>query len=161
MSFQPFNPFSQPQKQKPQGPVAGTKVGGTKEEARAKRNKVLRFMFNPELGQGFDSMRETHLVFLGLVANIFLQTGLIDATYPGLRDPKQLKLATLIRTAHEGLQYTRDGMPRVMLFYSFVGSMVAVVLSILVFIITIMSAHPHAPQAAPAQQPPAVEQPQR
>lgn len=159
MSFQPFNPFSQPQKQKPQGPVAGTKKAASpKEEARAKRNQVLRFMFNPELGQGFQSMRETHQVFLGLVANVFLQTGLIDATYPGLRDPAQLKLATLLKAAHASLEYTREGMPRVMLYYAFVGSMVAVVLSIFIFIITIASSHPRTAQPVPVQQPPAIEQ---
>lgn len=142
MSFDPFNPFTQPPRRPQNGAQmgarnAGQKPGnnkGTKAEAKAKRSKVLRFMFNPEFGSSFEGFKEAHGLFLRLVANVFLQAGLIDATYPGLSDPQQLKLKTLLETAYRDLQYTREGMPRVLLFYAFVGSMAAVVISLLIFL---------------------------
>jgi hypothetical protein len=153
MSFSPFNPFTQPPPRRPQQrPTAGVKQKNPKDAGKEKHGQVLRFLFNPELGQGFESLHQTHGMFLRLIANVFLQTGLIDATYEGLRDPQKLKLVTLIETAYHGLEYTRLGMPRVLLFASFVGSLFAVALSILIFALSLFSTTP-APSAPAAGQP--------
>lgn len=153
MSFDPFNPFTQNQRRPPnRGTGAASRPQqpnpkDAKAQKKAQRSKVMRYMFNPELGSSLEGIKETHGMFMRLVANIFLQTGLIDATYPGLRDPKQLKLLTLIETAYRGLEYTREGMPRVLLFGAFVGSLAAVVLAVLIFIVSIMSSSPTPPKA--------------
>ncbi len=154
MSFDPFNPFTQPPR-RPQNSRPGTAQGrpqqpspkDLKAQKKEQRSKVMRYMFNPELGSSLEGIKETHGHFMRLIANIFLQTGLIDAAYPGLRDPKQLKLLTLIETAYRGLEYTREGMPRVLLFAAFVGSLAAVVLAVLIFAVSIMSSSPTPPKA--------------
>lgn len=128
-----FNPFNQ----KPPGPqmTAGDPVGP--EEKGKRRGKVLRYMFNPEFGQSFRQIGETHGIFLELLANIFLQTRLIDASYPGLADKRQLKLLTMVTTAWKRLEFTQAGAPQVLLFFAFVGSFAAVVLALLAIIVKV------------------------
>jgi hypothetical protein len=130
-NFDPFNQLGNKQR-----PLAGTPQDGGK---KATRNKVLRYMFNPELGEDFKNFSQNHTQFLKLVANIFLQTGLIDASYLGFTDPSQLGLKSLLETAYRNLRFTRDGMPQVLLYFAFVGSLVVVALSIVFFILSLGS----------------------
>ena len=160
MSFSPFNPFTTPPQRGPQRNAAGVKQPPKteKEIARDKRKQALRFMFNPELGQSFDSMKYSHSLFMSLIANVFLQTGLIDATYPGLREPSQLKLTTLLQTAYHGLEFTREGMPRVLLFGSFVASLAAVVFAIFIFALSVISAPAEKAPKSVQDLPPEIQQ---
>lgn len=139
MFGQNFDPFNQQQNR----PRAGTPTGKPADDKKKKRNQVLRFMFHPELGNSFHEVTEGHVHFVRLIGNLFLQTGLVDATYPGFSDPAQMKLVTLIRTAYNNLEFTREGLPRVLLFAAFVGSMAAVIVAVLLFFLTV---------AAPVQQ---------
>lgn len=129
-----FDPFNQ-HPQRPIRPLAGRPIAHDAQNEKIQRKDVMRFLFNPELGSGLQSLNQTHQLFLKLIANLFLQTGLVDATYVGFRDPSRLSLITLVYTAYRGLELTREGIPRVLLFASFVGSMVAVVLSLLILLI--------------------------
>ncbi len=131
-NFDPFNqqpggPFKGPR------PIAGIPTGNQKEKSQT--GKILRFMFNPEFGEDIKNMGGQHSHFLKLITNLFLQTGLIDATYIGLVDPNRMGLVSLIKEAHKNLRYTRDGLPQLLLFYSFVGSLVVVGLSVIFFIV--------------------------
>ncbi len=139
MFGQNFDPFNQQQGGpfKGQRPIAGTPTGNQKEKSQT--SKVLRFMFNPELGEDIKNMRSSHGQFLKLISNIFLQTGLIDASYPGLADPNRLGLKSLMETAYRNLRFTREGLPQVLLFFAFAGSLVVVALSILFFVLSISS----------------------
>src|SRR5262245_35056044 len=119
MSFRPFNPFVPPPENRPTSASGKKPVDPHKED----RRKVMRFLFHPELGSGLQGMKETHGLFLRLVCNIFLQTGMVDAAYPGIADPKKLSLASLLKYAYEHLEFTREGMPRVLMFGAFIASM--------------------------------------
>jgi hypothetical protein len=154
-NFDPFN-----QQPKNNGPVAGRRVDKTaKDAARKKRSEVLRYMFNPEFGENLKSMHETHSYFVKFLAALFLQTGLIDAGYPGFADPRQMKLVTMIRSAYRGLRYTREGLPQVLLFYAFAGSFVSVMLALLLFVATVTTPPAQTPMAN--ETPPAIEAPVR
>jgi hypothetical protein len=122
-NFDPFN-------QKPPGPRFDAGRVGDKQK-KGESRKVLRYMFNPEIGESLKQVGETHSLFLKLVANVFLQTGLIDAAYPGLADPRQLKFHSLVMYAWGNLQFTREGAPQVLLFSAFMGTFVAVALAVL------------------------------
>ena len=141
-----FDPFNQRPRQsyapspRPRAPL------DEKLAAKMQRKQVMRFLFNPEVGQSFEGLKETHGLFLRLVANVFLQTGLVDAAYPGFRDASALTLPSLLRYAYAQLEFTREGLPRVLLFGAFVGSLVAVVLAMIVFVFSVLHA---APTAAP------------
>ncbi len=140
MSFKPFNPFSAPPEQKPGAPrfdKKGRPIDPAKERAR----QIRSFLFKPDLTSGLQDLRETHGLFLRIISNVFLQTGLIDAAYPGIADPKKLSLVSLLRYAGSQLEFTREGMPRVLMYFAFVGSLAAVALSILIFALHLMSAH--------------------
>lgn len=137
-NFDPFN-----QQQRAGRPVAGTPIGDEQGKPKKKRNEVLNFMFNPEIGESFKGVSEGHEHFVRLIANLFLQTGLIDASYPGFADPRQMKIITIMYMAYRNLEFTRDGLPRVLLFAAFVGSLFAVAISIILFFLTV---------AAPQQQ---------
>lgn len=135
-NFDPFNqqpggPF------KGQRPLAGIPTGEKKEKSQT--SKILRFMFNPELGEDIKNLRGSHGQFLKLISNLFLQTGLIDASYPGFADPNQMGLKSLMETAYRNLRFTREGLPQVLLFFAFAGSLVVVGLSVLFFIVSIGS----------------------
>jgi|ERR1043166_2621537 hypothetical protein len=132
-----FPPNFNPLNQKPPGPqmTAGDPTGPEGDKGKQMRGKVLRYMFNPEFGQSVRHVGETHSLFLRLLANVFLQTRMIDSTYPGLQDESQLKLITLLTTAWRRLEFTQAGLPQVLLFFAFVGSAAAVVLAILAFIL--------------------------
>jgi hypothetical protein len=136
-----FDPFNQ-QKPRPRTgrPVAGRPVDDPdKAAAKDKRRKVLRYMFNPEIGQDFRNFNESHTYFVRFIANLFLQTGLVDASYPGFADREQMKLITLIEAAYRNLEFTREGMPRVLLFAAFVGSFVSVALAIVLFVLSLIN----------------------
>src|SRR4051812_10919545 len=103
MSYKPFNPFVPPPRpQRREEPVVDKK-GRPIDPIKAQRNKVARFLINPELGSGFQDMKQTHGMFLRLVSNIFLQVGLIDAAYPGISDEKKLTLRSLLTYAYRNL----------------------------------------------------------
>lgn len=140
MYGQNFDPFNQQQNQ--QRPIAGTPINNPM-DGKKTRGKILRFMFNPEFGEDIRNMRQNHTHFLKLVTNIFLQTGLIDASYQGLRDNSQLGLRSLVETAFKNLQFTKEGLPQVLLFFTFVGSMAVIVMCLLFFMISLGSS-PHA-----------------
>ncbi len=133
-NFDPFNqqpggPF------KGRGPIAGIPTGNQKEKSQT--GKILRFMFNPELGEDLKNMRGQHGHFLKLISNLFLQTGLVDASYIGFVDPNQLGLISLIKEARKNLRFTREGLPQVLLFFAFVGSLAVVGLSVIFFILAL------------------------
>ncbi len=128
---QPGNPF------KGQRPIAGIPTGNQK--GKTQTGKILRYMFNPELGEDIRNMRGQHGHFLKLITNLFLQTGLIDATYIGLADPSRMGLISLIEEAYKNLRFTREGLPQVLLFATFVGSLAVVALSIVFFIMMLGS----------------------
>jgi hypothetical protein len=131
MSFKPFNPFVPPPQNRPQQPVdnKGRPVDPRKEQ----RRKIMRFLFHPELGSGFDGLKETHGLFLRLVSNVFLQTGVIDAAYPGIADPKKLSFVSLMQYAYNNLEFTREGMPRALMFGAFIASLLAVLMAMILF----------------------------
>jgi hypothetical protein len=133
-NFDPFN--QQPKGQMGNRPMAGTPNNG-KNADKSQRSKILRFMFNPEIGEDLKNFRTNHGHFLQLVANIFLQTGLIDASYIGFTDKSQMGLKSLMEEAYKNLRFTREGMPQVLLFVAFAGSLVVVVLSILFFVLSL------------------------
>jgi hypothetical protein len=140
MSFKPFNPFVPPPQQKREEPLVVDKKGRPVDPIKAQRRKIARFLINPELGSGFQDMKQTHGLFLRLVCNVFLQIGLIDAAYPGISDEKKLNLRTMLIYAYNNLEYTREGMPRVLMFYSFIFSIAAMALAIMVFAIQLTGA---------------------
>jgi len=132
-----FDPFNQQPKGPFKGQLSGTPTG--KKKPSTETGKILRFMFNPELGEDLKSMRGQHSHFLKLISNLFLQTGLIDASYIGFIDPNQMGLISLIQEAHKNLRYTREGLPQLLLFWAFVGSLIVVGLSVVFFILAIGS----------------------
>jgi hypothetical protein len=134
MSYRPFNPFVPPPQNRPVRPQVDDK-GRPIDPRKEQRSKVMRFLFHPELGSGFEGLKETHVLFLRLVCNIFLQTGVIDAAYPGIADPKRLSFIGLMQYAANSLQFTREGMPRVLMFGAFIASILAVLLSMILFIV--------------------------
>jgi hypothetical protein len=127
----------------PSGQPQLDKKGRPVDPKKEERRKVLRFLFNPELGSGFHSMRESHTMFLRLVCNIFLQTGIIDAAYPGISDPRRLTFMSLMTYAASNLEFTREGMPRVLMFGAFIASLGAMGLAILVFVIHLLGPAKH------------------
>jgi hypothetical protein len=154
MSYKPFNPFvPPPQPQKPKrGPEFFDKQGKPIDPKKAERRKITRFLLNPEIGAGIQDMKATHGLFLRLVCNIFLQVGLIDAAYPGIADERKLGLRSLITYAFRNLEYTREGMPRVLMFYSFLASIAAMGFAFVIFMLHVMGSsggHPAAHVAAP------------
>lgn len=140
MFGQNFDPFNQ-KPNRPQPPIAGSKIPQTPQDKKMQRKQVMRFLFNPELGSSFEGMAQTHSMFLRLMANIFLQTGLIDASFRGFTDPTAMGLASLMREAYKNLEFTKEGLPKVLLFGAFVGSLAAVVLSAILFALA-LAGHP-------------------
>jgi hypothetical protein len=132
MSFRPFNPFVPPPQNRPQQQQVDNK-GRPIDPRKEQRRKVMRFLFHPELGSGFEGLKDTHMLFVRLVSNIFLQTGVIDAAYPGIADPTKLSFLSLMKYAANSLEFTREGMPRVLMFGAFIASILAVLMAMALF----------------------------
>lgn len=149
-----FDPFNQRPSQQQQRPIAGVPMGEPNQGNKKQGSKILRFMFNPEIGEDFKNLRQNHTHFLQLISNIFLQTGLIDAAYPGFTDPNKMGLRSLLEEAYRNLRFTKEGIPQILLFFSFVGSLIVIGMSLLFFIIS-LGATPRSPVALKGYVPPA------
>jgi hypothetical protein len=55
-----------------------------------------------------------------------------------IADPRKLSLIGLLSYAASNLQFTREGMPRVLMFGAFIASLIAVVLSMLLFTVHLL-----------------------
>ena len=68
---------------------------------------------------------ETTSIFVQIIAMVFAMNGLFPKNHPGMTgdpdNPVRLRLSDIIRTAWSGLSFTKEGLPKTLLFFAVVG----------------------------------------
>ena len=96
----------------------------TPDAPKAAKRSIFGLLFNPQLGPAFSPMRESTRIFLHLLAGVFSIYKLLPKDYPGLNDPEaHLTLSDIIASAWQNVRFTREGLPRAIIFFAVVGVM--------------------------------------
>jgi len=154
MPQKPFDPFQnwlknpgsrqgQPIAGTPREDKPGSTPSSTVDPRKARRRQVLRFLFHPELGTSFNSMAVSHGMFVRLVTTLFIQAELLPPGYGSGLELQQLKLLPLLAEAYRNLEFSRKGLPKVLFFAAFIGSIGVAVLSVVLFLLALLgTGHP-------------------
>ncbi len=114
-------------------------------EPKPTKRSVLGFLFKPQLGPALTPMRDTTRIFVHLVAGVFSLYGLFPKTHPALRDETlRLPLQEVIGTAWNSLEFTRDGLSKVIVFFAVVGMMAFSALMAVSAVFGLFIGHAHA-----------------
>ncbi len=103
------------------------------EPAAPKRPSILGTMFNPRIGDSLRPLGETTSVFVQLIAMVFAMNGLFPKNHPALLgvEGARLNLSEIFGTAWNSLSFTKEGLPKVILFFAVTGTMIFSVLSVI------------------------------
>ena len=118
--------------------------------APKERRSVLGTMFNPRVGESIRPIGESFTIFVNLIALVFAMNGLFPKNHPALTnepDAPRLHLMDVIRTAWDGLSFTKQGLPKVLLFVAVIGCMVCGVLSVVTILSLVLMGKAHAQTA--------------
>ncbi|MDE1901949.1 MAG: DotA/TraY family protein [Alphaproteobacteria bacterium] len=117
---------------------------------KPKKQSVFGLLFNPHLGDSIRPAGEALGMFVTMVAMIFAMNGLFPKDHPGLKGGGRLRLEEVLRTAWGDLSFTRDGMPKVLLFFAVSGGIVLSILSIITALAMGLMGHAHAQTVGPS-----------
>lgn len=102
-----------------------------KNPAEPKRRSILGTLFNPDIGASLRPLGETTSVFVQLIAMVFAMNGLFPKNHPALQNVggARLTFSEIFSTAWNDLSFTKQGLPKVILFIAVTGTMIFAVLS--------------------------------
>jgi len=118
-----------------------------KKDDQPKRQSLMGFLFNPEIGASIRPLGESVGMFVRLIAMVFASARLFPADHPALRGGDRratLTLAEVFRTAWGNLSFTREGMPVVLFFLAVVASIVLSILFMVMAALSFFSTKAHA-----------------
>jgi conjugal transfer/type IV secretion protein DotA/TraY len=112
---------------------------------KANKRSVLGLLFNPQLGPALTPMRDTTRVFLHLVAMVFSMYGMFPKNHPALKDENaQLSLFLILSTAWRSLEFSREGLSKVLIFFAVTGMMAFSGLMAIFALLSLFIGHAHA-----------------
>ncbi|MDD3289031.1 MAG: DotA/TraY family protein [Alphaproteobacteria bacterium] len=93
----------------------------------------MGFMFNPEIGKDIKPIGESISMFVRTIGLIFASNGLFPRNHPALMNEPgaRLTMGEIISTSYKGINFTREGMPKAILFFAVVGCLVFSALAII------------------------------
>ncbi len=113
--------------------------------APPKKRSTLGFLFNPDISGSIRPVGEVIGMFVRLIAMIFAMNGLFPRQHPALQNTKiKLTMGEVIATAYNGLSFTREGLPKVLLFVGVVGCLAFSALLVLTFLGSLLVGQAHA-----------------
>ena len=114
--------------------------------APAKRRSILGTMFNPRIGDSVRPIGESLNIFTNLLALVFAMNGLFPKDHPALRNEPgvTLRLSDVIHTAWSSLSFTKQGLPKVILFVAIIGGLLCAIFSILTIFAIVFMGQAHA-----------------
>lgn len=120
--------------------------GGEKNGEKPQKRSTLGFLFNPDLGSDIRPLRQSFGMFPRLLASIFAINGLFPRNHPAVLGDANasLTLGEVLGTAWANLSFTRQGLPKILLFFAVVGCVVSSVLLILTALLSALVPAAHA-----------------
>ncbi len=120
----------------------------TPDAPKAAKRSIFGLLFNPQLGPAFSPLRESTRIFLHLLAGVFSIYKLLPKDYPGLNDSEaHLTLSDIIASAWQNVRFTREGLPRAIIFFAVVGVMAVSAIVAISAILSMFVGHAHAASA--------------
>ncbi|MDR3424352.1 MAG: DotA/TraY family protein [Alphaproteobacteria bacterium] len=108
-----------------------------------KRRSVFGSLFNPHLGESLSPIGQSFSLFVRIIAMIFAMNGLFPKDHPALNtdDNAPLSLSYVLRAAWGELSFTREGLPKVLLFSAVSSALALIALSVCI-VLMLMFVHP-------------------
>lgn len=124
-------------------------------EPAKKSSLGIGALFNPQFGQMLKPLGETTSMFVKMLALVFAMNGLFPKNHPALLDipGAKLTLAEIINTAWRDLTFTREGAPKVILFFAVVGTLALSALVVATVLILMFMGQAHAATSIPGASP--------
>lgn len=115
--------------QKPEKPVRQPTMVG----------QAAKFVFMPEIGRSFESVKFAWHLLVNLVAQIYAGVGLIAKDHPclDLRNASQFKLFDIIRIAYKSLKWEKESIPQIVIFSAVLAFLFFIVLSLITVIMNV------------------------
>jgi len=116
------------------------------EKEKTKKRSTLGFLFNPRFGDDIKPLGESIKMFVRLIAMIFASNGLFPKNHPALLGDLNVRLtmAEVIATAYQNVSFTREGMPKALIFCAVTGTLVFSAIFITVAILSLFMGTAHA-----------------
>lgn len=118
---------------------------GREKNKEKKQSSILGLMFNPRFGDDIKPIGAVITMFVRLVAYIFAINGMFPKNHPALignpspdNPSTHLTLAQVIRTAYGALAFTREELPKIMLFAAVVGTLLFSALFIILALLSLL-----------------------
>jgi conjugal transfer/type IV secretion protein DotA/TraY len=128
-----------------------------KTSAKAKNKgsfgRIMRTAFHPEFGQSMAPLREKNYWLQHMLAFIFAQHGLFDRHHPALVAGAPLSFQEIFSTGWSRLEFTRDGLPKIFVFFCFTGALVFSLLALIVAMLMALVGTAHAADGTDMFQP--------
>ena len=115
-------------------------------QPKAGRRSAFSLIFKPDFGSSIRPIGEAGAVFVRLIAMIFLMNGLVPKNHPDLKSNAEnnLSLSKILSIAWVGLSFTKEGLPKVLLFFAVIGAILLIALSAITAILLGFMGHAHA-----------------
>ncbi|MDE2029447.1 MAG: DotA/TraY family protein [Alphaproteobacteria bacterium] len=114
-------------------------------DQKPKKRSLFGLLFNPHLGASVSPLRESTKIFTQLLASVFAIYGLFPKDHPALRDQNaRLPFFSVIRTAWQNVEFTREGLPRAIIFFAVVGLMAFSAFFAVSALVSVFIGHAHA-----------------
>ena len=111
-----------------------------------KRRSIFGTLFNPEIGVSLRPLSENATAFTHLLALIFASNGLFPKNHPALLgvEGARLSLSGIFETAWRDLSFTKEGLPKVILFFAVTGTLIFSILAVITFLLFMALGSAHA-----------------
>lgn len=123
------------------------------EKTKAKPSRLrsaVDVLVNPHIGETIQPLRDTHNVFVSLLAWVFVSHGMISRDLPGLNGPDgpRLTLSRVLGAAWRDLTFSKEKIPQILLFCAILVSLGFGVVAIAIFFMILFAGKAHAQTTA-------------
>jgi len=93
--------------------------------------QATKFIFTPEIGRSFESVKFAWHILVNLVAQVYAGVGLIEKNHPclNLRNASRYKLQDIIKIAFQSLKWEREYIPQIIIFLAVLAFLFFIALS--------------------------------
>lgn len=114
--------------------------------AEPKKRSLVSSLLVPDVGDSVHPLQETTFIFVKLIAMIFAMNGLFPKDHLDFSDTigNKLRLSHVLSIAWRHLSFTREGAPKVVLFFAVSGTLVFSALMIITIFILMFIGKAHA-----------------
>lgn len=116
------------------------------DDTAPKKQSLAGFLFNPRLGDDIRPIGENISMFVRFIALAFAANGLFPRNHPALlgETGHRLTMGMVISTAYRNVSFTREGLPKAILFFAIVGCLAFSALAVITLFLLLLTGTAHA-----------------